>query len=95
MNISVFFWYKSFKVTYFGPLPWFFLYTDFDDSGGREHLTLILGGLGPPLIENSVFRQETVEERLDLTSYMSYMDAEGRGWLWPTALSIRIAHMAR
>ena len=43
------------------------------------HLTLILGGLGPPLLENSAFRQETVEERLDLTHYMSYMDAEGRG----------------
>ena len=43
------------------------------------HLTLILGGLGPPLIENSAFRQETVEKRLDLTSYMSYTDAEGRG----------------
>ena len=35
--------------------------------------------IGVDLIENSVFRQETVEERLDLTSYMSYMDAEGRG----------------
>ena len=42
-------------------------------------LTLILGGLGPPLPENSAFRQETVEKRLDLTHYMSYMDAKGRG----------------
>jgi hypothetical protein len=43
------------------------------------HLTLILGGLGPPLLKNSAFRQETVEKWLDLTSYMSYMDVEGRG----------------
>ena len=58
------------------------------------HLTLILGGLGPPLLENSAFRQETVEERLDLTSYMGYMDADGGGPRWPTALSIFIPHIA-
>ena len=44
---------------------------------------------------NMVFWPETVEKRLDLTSHMSYTDAEGRGSQSPTALSIRIAHIAR
>ena len=33
--------------------------------------------------------------KLDLTSYMSYNDAEGRGPPWPTAFNIIIAHIAR
>ena len=48
--------------------------------------------------ENSTFRQETAEKRLDLTrdltSYMSYANAEGRGSRSPTAYSIHIAHIA-
>jgi hypothetical protein len=40
-------------------------------------------------------RPETTEKRLDLTGYMSYNDAEGRGPWWPTAFSIILAHMAR
>ena len=44
---------------------------------------------------NMVFWPETVEKRLDLTSHMSYTDAEGRGSQSPTALSIHIAHIAR
>ena len=38
---------------------------------------------------------ETTEKRLELTGYMSYNDAEGRGPWWPMAYSIILAHIAR
>ena len=38
---------------------------------------------------------ETIEKRLDLTSYISYNDAENRRPWWPTAFSIILAHIAR
>ena len=41
------------------------------------------------------FRPKTAEEWLDLTSYMSYTDADGRGLPYRTALIIRTAHIAR
>jgi hypothetical protein len=44
--------------------------------------------------KNSAFRREMVEKRLDLTNHMSCTDAEGRGSRPPTALSIRITHIA-
>ena len=40
------------------------------------------------------FRPETTEERLDLTSYMTYTDDEGRGSPCPTTLRIRTTHKA-
>jgi hypothetical protein len=43
----------------------------------------------------TAFGPETVEKRLDLTSYMGYTYAEGRGSQSLTALIIRIAHIAR
>jgi hypothetical protein len=41
------------------------------------------------------FRPGTAEKRVNLTSCMSYTDAEGRCSRWPTVLSIRIAYTAR
>jgi hypothetical protein len=35
------------------------------------------------------------EERLGLTSYISYTDDEGRGSLCPTTLGVRTTHIAR
>ena len=46
-------------------------------------------------VRNRAFGPETVEKRLDLTSYMGYTYAEGRGSQSLTALIIRIAHIAR
>ena len=41
------------------------------------------------------FRPETAEEWLELTSYMSYMDDEGRGLPCPTTFSVRATHISR
>ena len=44
-----------------------------------SHLLAITGGENVGLLKNRAFRLETAEKRLDITSYKSYMDAEGRG----------------
>ena len=43
--------------------------------------------------QKQVFWPEMVEKRLELTSYMSVTDAEGRESQLPTALSIHISHL--
>ena len=56
-------------------------------------MALLMGFPGTK--RNSTFRLETPKKRLDLTSYMSYNDAEGRRPGWPTAFSIISAYIAR
>ena len=56
-------------------------------------MALLMGFPGTK--KDNTFRLGTAGKRLDLTSYMSYNDAEGRGPGWPTAFSIISAYIAR
>jgi hypothetical protein len=56
---------------------------------------MVLAVGSAPTKKNACFRSETAKERLDLTSYMRYTNAKGRGPPWPTAVSIHITHITR
>ena len=48
-----------------------------------------------PVERKRLFRSEMAEERLDLTSYMSYTYGESRGSPYLTTISVRTTHICR
>jgi hypothetical protein len=87
-RVSFFFWilaesgYTGRSVTeltaFVSRQPWYAIKKI--DVVGTWRLPLFVGGAGSALLENTAFRQATAPERLDLTSYMSYTDNEGRAY---------------
>ena len=68
-------------------------YDSYNLLGPAVPKPFVVRAAGPPLLKNACFRSETVEKRLDLTSYMRYVYAEGRKPPWPTADSIHMTHI--